>query len=189
MKLASEEVEVVPLPPAATAKLTLVAILAALLGVSLTLLVAGVWLHYQQRAAWLAQVQTLSETVRQNDVALAELRAQNATLAKHLKLLKEYSIARSTSERAAAAADAARSTPSAPSVNSANAMSSVNSVNSAGDAAAGAPSAAPRASATGKARKAKAPDCELAGKTPEQQAATLRRCVQQYETPAAKARQ
>ncbi len=169
VKLASEEIEVVPQLPAATAKLTLVAILAALLGASLTLIVAGVWLHYQQRAAWLAQVQTLSETVRQNDAALAELHAQNATLAKHLKLLKEYSIARSTTERAAAV-----SAPSA---------------NSAGDAVAGAPSAAPRASATGKTRPAKTPDCELAGKTPEQQAATLRRCIQQYETPAAKARQ
>ena len=175
MKPVSEEIEVVPEVPVSSARLTLVAILAALLGVSLTLFVAGLWLHYQQRSAWLVQVQALSETVQQKDAALADLRAQNASLAKHLKLLKEYSIARSTTE-------GGRATP-------ADAASSLTSAGNATTAATVAPSAAPRASAAGNAKKAKAQDCDLVGKTPEQQAATLQRCVLHYETPAAKPRQ
>ena len=174
MKLDSEVIEVAPEVPASQAKLTLVAILAASLGVTLTLIVAGIWWHYQQRAAWDAQVQTLKDTVQQRDTALADLRAQNASLAKHVKLLKEYSIARST-------ADGGQATPverTAPAVGAAK---------SAGGATASlpsTPSTAPRTSAAGRTKKAKAQDCELVGKTPEQQAATLRRCVSQIDPPA-----
>ena len=163
MKLPSEEIEVVPEVPASPAKLTLVAILAALLGVLLTLLGAGIWLHYQQRAAWVEQEQSLQDTVQKNNIALSDLRAQNASLAKQLKFLKEYSIASSTSGGQAPLAE-----PAAP----------------AGSAVKPAGSAAARQSAAGKAKKAKAQDCELVGKTPEQQAATLRRCVGLIDPPS-----
>lgn len=162
MKLPSEEIEVVPQVPASPAKLALVAILAALLGVSLTLLIVGVWLHYQQRAAWGEQVQTLQDVVQKNNIALSDLRAQNASLAKQLKLLKEYSIASSTSGQTASAEPAA----------------------AAAGAVKPAVSAAARPSAAGKAKRARAQDCELVGKTPEQQAATLRRCVGLIDPPS-----
>jgi hypothetical protein len=165
VKLDSETIEVAPEVPASQAKLTLVAILAASLGMALTLIAVGVWWHYQQRAAWDAQVQSLTATVQKNNIALADLRAQNASLAKHIKLLKEYSIARST-------ADGGQATPVERAAPAATAS------------IASAPSAAPRTSAAGKTKKAKAQDCELVGKTPEQQAATLRRCVSQIDPPA-----
>ena len=161
MKLPNEVAEVLPEVPVSQPKLTLVAILAALLGVLVTLIATGSWWHYQQRAASDAQVQSLKEVVKQKNIALADLQAQNAALAKHLNLLKGYSIASST----VAAAPATPVEHAAPAGNE-----------------------APRTSAAGKAKKAKPLDCELVGKTPEQQAATLQRCVRQIESAAAKPR-
>ena len=161
MKLQDEVAEVVPDVPVSQSKFTLVIMLAALLGVLVTLIAAGSWWHYQQRAAWDAQVQSLKDALKQKNIALADLQAQNAALAKHLNLLKGYSIARST-----AATD-----PAPPA-----------------ERAAPAGSEARPASASGKAKKAKPLNCELVGKTPEQQAATLQRCVSQLDSPAAKPR-
>ena len=161
MKLPNEVAEVLPEVPASQPKLTLVAILASLLGVLVTLIATGSWWHYQQRAALDAQVQSLKEVVKQKNIALADLQAQNASLAKHLNLLKGYSIASST----VAAAPATPAEHAAPAGNE-----------------------APRTSVAGKAKKAKPLDCELVGKTPEQQAATLQRCVRQIESPPAKPR-
>ena len=161
MKLPNEVAEVLPEVPVSQPKLTLVAILAALLGVLVTLIATGSWWHYQQRAASDAQVQSLKEVLKQKNIALVDLQAQNAALAKHLNLLKGYSIASST----VAAAPVLPAEHAAP-----------------------AGSEAPRTSAAGKAKKAKPLDCELVGKTPEQQAATLQRCVKRIDSAAAKAR-
>ena len=158
MKLQNEVAEVVPEAPVSQPNLALVAILAALVGVLVTLIATGTWWHYQQRAALDAQVQSLKEVVKQKNVALADLQAQNASLAKHLNLLKGYSIASST----VAAAPAEHAAPAG--------------------------NEAPRTSAAGKAKKAKPLDCELVGKTPEQQAATLQRCVGQIDAPSVKPR-
>ena len=161
MKLQNEVAEVIPKGPASEPKLTLVAILAALVGVLVTLIATGSWWHYQQRAAFDAQVQSLKEFVKQRNIALADLQAQNASLAKHLNLLKGYSIASST----------AAAVPATPA-----------------EHALPAGSEAPRASAAGKTKKAKPLDCELVGKTPEQQAATLQRCVKRIDSAGAKPR-
>jgi hypothetical protein len=158
VKLPNEVAEVLSEAPASQPKLTLVAILAALLGVLVTLIATGSWWHYQQRAALDAQVQSLKEVVKQKNIALADLQAQNASLAKHLSLLKGYSIASSTF----AAAPAEHAVPAG--------------------------SEARPTSASGKAKKAKPLDCELVGKTPEQQAATLQRCVKRIDSAAAKSR-
>ena len=161
MKLQNEVAEVVPEAPVSQPNLALVAILAALVGVLVTLIATGTWWHYQQRAALDAQVQSLKEVVKQKNVALADLQAQNASLAKHLNLLKGYSIASST-------VAAAPATPA--------------------EQAAPAGSEASRTSAAGKAKKARPLDCELVGKTPEQQVETLQRCVRQIDSPSAKPR-
>ena len=158
MKLPNEVAEVLPEVPASQPKLTLVAILASLLGVLVTLIATGSWWHYQQRAVLDARVQSLKEVVKQKNIALADLQAQNASLAKHLNLLKGYSIASSTltattAEHAVPAGSEARPT-----------------------------------NASGKAKKARPQDCELVGKTPEQQAATLQRCVRRIDSAAAKPR-
>lgn len=157
MKLPNEVAEVLPEVPVSQPKLTLVVTLAALLGVLVTLIATGSWWHYQQRAALDAQVQSLKEVVKQKNIALADLLAQNASLAKHLNLLKGYSIASST----VAAAPATPAEHAAPAGND-----------------------APRTSVAGKAKKAKPLDCELVGKTPEQQAATLQRCVKRIDSAA-----
>ena len=96
MKLQNEVAKVIPEVPVRQPKLALVAILAALVGVLVTLIATGSWWHYQQRAAFDAQVQSLKDALKQRNVALADLQAQNASLAKHLNLLKGYSIASST---------------------------------------------------------------------------------------------
>ena len=162
MKLQNEVAEVIPEVPVRQPKLALVAILAALVGVLVTLIATGSWWHYQQRAAFDAQVQSLKDALKQRNVALADLQAQNASLAKHLNLLKGYSIASST----------AAAVPATPA-----------------EHALPAGSEAPRASAAGKTKKAKPLDCELVGKTPEQQAETLQRCVNLIDKPPVKARQ
>ena len=161
MKLPNEVAEVLPEVPASQPKLTLVAILAALLGVLMTLIATGSWWHYQQRAALDAQVQSLKEVVKQKNIALADLQAQNASLAKHLNLLKGYSIASST----------LAAVPATP---------AEHAVPAGGEAR--------PTSASGKAKKARPLDCELVGKTPEQQAATLQRCVKRIDSAAAKPR-
>ena len=171
MNLQSEEIEVAPaVVPASPYRLTMVVILAALLGVLLTLIAAGAWLHYQQRAAWDAEVLTLKDALKKKSVALDEMQAQNATLGKQLKILKAYSIASSTavsekvSDRASKAENVAAPADGEPK-----------------------PKAASKTPVSPKAKPAKAQpqDCELIGKTPEQQAATLQRCVSQIEpTPA-----
>ena len=161
MKLQNEVAEVVPEAPVSQPNLALVAILAALVGVLVTLIATGTWWHYQQRAALDAQVHSLKEVVKQKNVALADLQAQNASLAKHLNLLKGYSIASST----VAAAPATPAEQAAPAGNEAS-----------------------RTSAAGKAKKARPLDCELVGKTPEQQVETLQRCVRQIDSPSAKPR-
>ena len=168
MNLQSEEVEVAPaVVPASPPKLTLVVILAALLGVLLTVIAAGAWLHYQQRAAWDAEVLTLKDALKKKAVALDEMQAQNATLGKQLKILKAYSIASSTaaSDKSSKAESVAAPAEGEPK-----------------------PKAAPKTPVSTKAKQAKAQpqDCELIGKTPEQQAATLQRCVSQIESPPAK---
>ena len=159
--LPEDKTEVAPEVPASQPNLRLVAILAALAGVLVTLIVTGTWWHYQQRAVLDAQVQSLKDVLKQKNIALADLQAQNSSLAKHLNLLKGYSIASST-VAAAPATPAERAAPAG--------------------------SEAPRTSASGKAKKAKPLDCELVGKTPEQQVATLQRCVRQIDPPPAKPR-
>jgi len=172
VNLQSEEVEVVPaVVPASQPKLTMVVILAALLGVLLTVIAAGAWLHYQQRAAWDAEVLTLKDAIKNKSMALDEMQAQNATLAKQFKILKGYSIASSTaaSEKVNDRASKAESV-AAPADGESK------------------PKAASKTPVSPKAKQAKAQpqDCELVGKTPEQQAATLQRCVSQIEPPPAK---
>lgn len=165
MNLQSEEVEVAPDVPVSQPKLTMVAILAALSGILLAIIAVGGWLLYQQRAVFDAEVLALKEALKNKNIALADQRAQNTSLAKQLKILKGYSIASSTaaSEKPTAAEKAAPADPK--------------------------PSAAPKAPASAKAKKTMPQDCELVGKTPEQQAATLQRCVSQIDTPPAKPRQ
>ena len=165
MNLRSEEVEVAPVVPVSQPKLTMVAILAVLVGILLAIIAVVAWQHSQQRAAFDAEVLTLKDALKKKTAALADQQAQNASLAKQLKILKEYSVARSTEngEKASAATVSADGEPK--------------------------PKAAPKTHVSAKVKKPTPQDCELVGKTPEQQAATLQRCVDLIDKPPAKARQ
>ena len=167
MKPQSEAIEVAPDVPARPPKLAMLVVLATLVGILLAVIAVGAWLHYQQRAAWDAEVQALSEALKKKNIALADLQAQNASLGKQFKILKGHSIASSTavSEKGAMAASAAPADPK--------------------------PTAegAPKTPVSSKAKKTQRQDCELVGKTPEQQAETLQRCVSLIEAAPAKRRQ
>ena len=175
MKPQNEELEVVKDVPASQPKLTVVVILAMLLGSLVTLIAAGAGLHYQQRAAWDAEVMALNDALQEKDRELKEMHAQNALLAKHLKVLKGYSIASSSASSEKAVKTEAAATPP------------VDSVPVVAEKNPGASRA--RVQPGAKRTKAETQDCELAGKTPEQQAVALQRCVGLAERPGAKPRQ
>ena len=173
MSLQREEIEVAPLVvPASKLKLTMVIVLAMLLGILSAVIAGGVWLHYQQRAAWDDEVLTLKDALKKKSIALDEMQAQNATLAKQLWMLKGYSIASST-----AASEKA--------VNAESVATAPAAIEPKPTAKGGA-----KAPVSPKAKTANAPpqDCELVGKTAEQQAATLQRCVGQIDAPSVKPR-
>lgn len=170
-----EAPEVAAEAPPAKPKLTLVVVLSMLLGIVLTLLLAGGIIAYQRSKALHAQVLAANEQLKEKSQAVDEMKAQIEVLSKQMHLLKEYSIARSSPlgdknkkpAAAAAAPNAAESAPPAPVAE-----------------------AAPTLPA--KARKPKPkPDgqnCELVGKSAEEQAATLRRCVGAMDGGKAKPR-
>ena len=161
-------------------KLTLVVVLSMLLGILLTLMLGGGIAYYQRSNALHAELLAASQQLQEKSQALDEMKAQIEILSKQMHLLKEYSIARSSplgdknkkSEAATAAAKTSDSLSPAPVAD-----------------AAGTPAATLSPLPT-KVRKPKpdAQNCELVGKSAEEQAATLRRCVGAMDGGRAKPR-
>ena len=177
-----EAPEVAEEPPPARPKLTLVVVLSMLLGILLTLILAGGFAYYRQSQAVHAELLAASDQLKEKSQALDEMKAQIEVLSKQMHLLKEYSIARSRplgdknkkSEAVAAALDAAEGPPAPPA------------------AGAAATPAASLSALPPKVRKPKpkpnAQNCELVGKSPDEQAATLQRCVSAMDGGKAKPR-
>ncbi|WP_301100402.1 hypothetical protein [Propionivibrio sp.] len=165
MKLQSEETEAAEETPASEPKLTIVVVLALLLGVLLTIIVVGAFIYYQQSTMLEAEVFALRDELKAKTIALDEVQEQNAALSRHVKVLKGYAIARSV-----VASEAAGKTESTAPV--------VKPVESGANFPETKPHS-PEALTLPKAKKTKpeTQDCELVGKSPEAQAATLRRCV------------
>lgn len=173
-----EEAEVGEELPAVKPKLTIVIILAMLLGILLTVMAAGAFLYHQRNSALQDEVRATREELEGKSQALAEMKVQIEALSRQMYALKEFSIAHST-----AIEDKKRKTDvPAP----------------AGDPGQK-PESLPEAKATAgalpaqeapKLKKPKAQpqgqDCELLGKSPEQQAATLQRCVSMMNAPPAR---
>ena len=130
--------------PHAKPRVTAIIVLSMLLGVLLTLIAVGAFVHLQTSRALEAQVLAVEDELKARSLALDDLKLQIAMLSKHIQMLKEYAIARSVGP---------------------------------GDAEKAAPPAS-RAKAS--------PNCELAGKSPEQQAVVLQRCVGLTEPPGEK---
>ena len=150
-------------------KLTLVVVLSMLLGILLTLMLVGGIVYYQSSQTLHAELAVAGQQLKEKSQALDEMKVQIEVLSKQMHLLKEYSIARSSPlgdknkkpEGAIAAPKAPESTPPGPAAEAARQPATT-------------VSALPP-----KVRKPKpdAQNCELVGKSAEEQAATLQRCV------------
>lgn len=165
----NEASEIVEEPQRAKPKFTLVVILSMLLGILLTLMLVGGIVYYQSSQALNAQLDAAGQQLKEKSQALDEMKAQIEVLSKQMHLLKEYSIARSSPlgdknkkpEAATAAPKTLENSPPAPVAEAASMP------------------AATLSTLPPKVRKPKpdAQNCELVGKSAEEQAATLRRCV------------
>ena len=169
----SEEV-----PPVAKSRISIVVILSMLLGILLTVALAGTYFHIQQSKALQNEVLVVKAALNEKNMALEEMKTQIEALSRQMYLLKEYSVARSSlvSEK-----KPENVTPSAV----ANAPKTSGGHENTESPAAPAPVPAP---VKVKKPKPDTPNCELVGKSAEEQAATLRRCVSLMDSPGDKPR-
>ena len=152
------EPEVVEEAPVVKSRLSLVVMLSMVLGVLLTVGAVGAFLHFQASKGLQAQLTAAKSELKQKNLVINEMKAQIEALSGQMYVLKEYSIARSSRAggKDAKAAGAA--------------LKSVDDKEKSG---------LPEAPVQPRTKKPKSdkPNCELVGKSPEEQAATLKRCV------------
>ena len=164
------EPEAVEEAPVVKSRLSFVVMLSMVLGVLLAAGAVGTFLHFRSNNELQAKVLAVQNELKQKKLALDEAQAQIVALSGQIYVLKEYSIARSSRagrkdakvENGVAAADAG-----------ANAVKSVECNQKPGTA-----EVSPRT----KKPKSDKPNCELVGKSPEEQAATLKRCVTMFDS-------
>ena len=172
MAINSEAPESAEETPTEKMKLPLVVILSVFLGILLTFLGTGAVLHFRASNALQAEVLKMSAELKMKARALDDLQAQIGALSSQMDLLKDSAAARSgsASERAtqAAATAASGSEAKAPG----------------GKEKSGAPELPVPPKPV--KRKPSAQACELVGKSPDEQAATLKRCVGLIDPPVAK---
>jgi hypothetical protein len=150
--------------PAVKPKISIVVILAMLLGVLLALGGASVFIHYKSMKVLHADLVLAKKSVHEKNLAIEEMKAQIEALSRQMDSLKEYSVARSGS-----GSKKAGNNVSAP-----NALAGAAPSSDAKEKA-----GSPETQNPPKAKKPKAnvPNCDLVGKSPEDQASTLKRCV------------
>ena len=175
MAINSEAPEIVEETPAAKSKLPLVVSLSVFLGVLLTLLGAGAVLHFRASNALQAEVLKMSAELKTKVLALDDLQAQIGALSSQMDLLKDSAAARSGSADERARKKDAEATAAA----SESEAKTPNGKEKAG---------APERPVPPKPIKPKpaAQNCDLVGKSPDDQAATLRRCVGLIDLPPSK---
>ena len=163
-----EETETPEVVPTTTRpRLSIVVILSLLLGSVLTLLVGGALLYFQQRSALQGEVRVATEALKEKSQALVEMKAQIEALSKQMYSLKEYALARAGAEGEKKTENVLPEVP----------------------APASKPAPAPEpAPVVAKKPAPEAPNCGLVGKSPEEQAATLKRCVMLMDSPGEKPR-
>ena len=152
-------------PTVVKPKLSIVVVLAMLLGILLSITAAGAYSYFRQSSVLQKEALTAKASLREKSLAVEEMKTQIEALSKQMYQLKEYSVAHSSelSEKKTEKVPpcVAPETPKA----------------TAGKESANVP-AGPAAVQTVKKPK---PDpqnnCELVGKSAEEQAATLKRCV------------
>ena len=161
------EPEAVEEVPVVKSRLSLVVILSIVLGVLLTAGAVGAFIHFRSSNELQAQVLAARNELKQKNLALDEMKAQIVALSGQVYVLKEYSIARSSR--------AGRKDAKVENGVTANAVKSVECNEKSGTAEVPVP---PRT----KKPKSDKPNCELVGKSPEEQAATLKRCVTMFDS-------
>lgn len=155
--------EVVEAPSDKKPKLTLIVILAVLTGVLFMFAIGGVIYHVQSRKALEADLANTKDELSRKTQLLSDSQEQVVGLSRQMHALREFSVAKANAVAAAVAnepsAPAPASTPPAP-VEPEKIKSK--------------PVAAPAA----KKSRMTGQDCQLVGKSQEEQAATLKRCMQ-----------
>jgi hypothetical protein len=160
--------------PPVKRKLKLVVALAATAALLFASLVAAAFLYHGQATRLQAQLAQVMTELNAKNLALTEAKAEAAALARELQAIKDQAEMHSGEggERLAEAPPVA--------------------VADASPAAAASPAAddAPAAAAPAKKAKAKpqGESCDMVGKSPAEQAATLRRCVTLMDKPPASAK-
>lgn len=172
-------------------RFTPLVIVSMLLGFLLCLAGFGAYFSYQKSRGLAAEIVKAREEIKKKDDALESMKAQIEGLSRQISTLKEFSVARSGANGAGkAGAPPEPALPLAASAVPAPMPSSpANAKEPAKDNAASA-AKADAASVSAKEKRAKpdAQNCELVGKSPEEQAATLKRCVGAMDDVAGKSR-
>jgi hypothetical protein len=161
----SKEEEPVAPPSEVKPKLTLLVALSALAGVLLTLLTGGAIYHFQSGKALEAELSTTKEELRRKALMLTELQEQVTGLSKQVHALRDFSIARASSVAAEVIAASALPPKTEAPAPAAPAPDPVLTKKE--------PVAAPVV----KKEKPAGLDCQIVGKSAEEQMATLQRCT------------
>ena len=164
MPIPREEPDISPAaPPGVKPRLSIVVVLAMLLGVVLTVLMVSAYFNYQRINALQDEVRVTRSALKDKSHAVEEMQTQIGALSKQMSLLKEYSIARSVANRTTKADGAApvviSETPAARSGKDRKEVPTV-----------------PTPEKT-KKPKSDPLNCDLVGKSADEQAATLDRCA------------
>jgi len=195
----SETPEVIEETTVTKSKFPLVIVLSVLLGIALLIVAIGGVLFYQRSKALQAEVIAVKKDMKEKNSAHVELQKQVEALSQQMNLLKDYSIARSGGETKALEAQPAAAAESVPpglkpvpeSVPATPAKTNAVASKS-NPVAAVAPATAPEIVAPPAQKvirqKPEGQSCELLGKSAEEQAATLKRCVGAMDAPKEKSR-
>lgn len=175
MKSEVAESEVVEELPAAKPKLSIVVILAMVLGALLVVGVFAVIMHVQTSKSLKSEVLALKKELTEKDLAYEDMTKQVEALSRQIELLKENAIASSSGAGGRGDPAAVKPGPQA-----------ANVPLEAGKLAEGQEKTAPEEPAPPprvKKPKSDKPNCELVGKSKEEQEETLKRCVSLVDPP------
>jgi len=187
----SEETDVAEDTPASKPKFTPVIVLSLLLGILMTVVVVGGVLSYWRSKAVNAEMQALKMELKEKNRVHDDLQGQIEALSRQMATLKDYSVARSSAMvQAREAQQGAKAEMDAGAVQTTPPVAVEASLESGG----GKPSASvaavqPAANSPApelpklKRNKPEGQSCELVGKSAEEQAAILKRCVGLMDTP------
>lgn len=161
----------------ASPRFTPLVIVSMLLGFLLGLGCIFAYVGYERNRGLSAQIAAAREEIKRKNTAIEDMRGQVEALSRQIEALKEYSIARSKANGVGAAAREAK--PSSP-VDS-PASTSLPAAKSSDVVRESPVRPAGRTGKPAAAKETKQKDdvqsCDLVGKPPEEQAATLKRCV------------